>query len=387
MNCQLPIDLPTLASLRPQNFPPFFYIGRINCVTGQGVAARHQLHILRKYGFCFRVVEAGSCGDPDPEGCDSFVQAARQSDTEIGTTAGTVIHLQPNMAELFRVQYPRPHILISVWETTRLPTDWVALINRYDQVWCATEWQKQIYRNSGVDEHRLRFVPFAIDPALYSENAITLSTSHHRTVFGSVFQWTERKNPRALIAGYLEAFTADDDVLLILKVYEGDSPENDMTARVAKIADTLTWRPPGKRPQMQIVSRGLSTREMTTFYRSLNCYVSTTCGEGFGFPIAEALLSGIPVITTNWSAPAEYAADCFRGLRFLLAPPHGMDWQPFYTQDQRWAHVDVSDLIRALREAHAGQLTCPTTRVRERFSALVTQAGTAAQAALMELCP
>jgi len=375
------LDMPSNCSSNSP-LPAFTYIGRVNCVTGQGSAARHQIHILRQHGFLFRIIDAGSCVSPDPRAADPFIQAARQSDAGSESTCGTIVHLQPNTAEKFHrsTLYPRPHILVSVWETTKLPKEWVASINSYDQVWCATQWQFDIYRQSGIKASLLRLVPFSLDPSLY----MAAPTNQRREkIFGSVFQWSERKDPECLIGAYLDAFAAADPVQLILKSYEGDSPTASISRRVEAIVRKL--RPRGACPKISIVSSALDSAGMSKFYAMIDCYVSAHRGEGFGLPIAEALLYGRPVIATDWSAPAEYAAGLFRGVKHALQPPHNMDWQPFYSADQLWAQADRADMAAAMREAASGQVTYDPVLVRERFGVLAEQAGNAAKDAIREL--
>jgi len=361
--------------------PPLVYVGRINCITGQGAAARHQIHVLRKHGFRLRIADAGSCSSPDPRGQDAFVQAARASDSFAGQPRGTIFHVQPNLAEPFRARsFPRPHILVSVWETTLLPAAWVPLINAYDQVWCATEWQRDVYLASGIREELLRVVPFALDPALYG--AQVPREPDGRTVFGSMFQWSERKDPSGLISSFVRAFPRGERVVLRLKSYEGDRPTTSVAAKVDAVVKALRVRTP---PSIEVISSAMDGADVAAFYRSIDCYVSAHRGEGFGLPIAEALLSGRPVIATGWSAPAEYASGLFRSVKHTLKPPHGMDWQPFYTADQRWAQADHEDLARAMREANEGRLEYSAKRVRERFSQLVERAGSAATEAIKEV--
>jgi glycosyltransferase involved in cell wall biosynthesis len=364
------------------DLPPFAYVGRVDCVTGQGAAARHQLHVLRSHGLRFKVVDAGSCASPDPRDRDPLVRAAKQSDEGTDKPHGTIIHLQPNTAQPFRADpsLPRPHILVSVWETSRLPAEWVRLINGYDQVWCATEWQRRVYEASGVHARLLRVVPFAVDPGLYEAQG---QTRTGKTVFGSVFQWSERKDPRGLIWAYLQAFTAEDPVTLQIKSHAGDCPTAGVRNRVDEIIRSFPLR--HRAPRIDVVSRANDSAAMSAFYRSIDCYVSAHRGEGFGFPVAEALLFGKPVIATGWSAPAEYAVGCFRAVRHDLEPPHGMDWQPFYTPDQQWARADVIDLAVAMREAHERRLPGFSSCIREKFASLCSLAGASARAALAEV--
>ena len=377
-----PLELPRAPlSVALADVPPLAYVGRVNCVTGYGAAARHQVHVLRRHGLRLQIVDSGSACSPDPQGRDPFVQAARQSDPGTEAPRGTIFHVAPNMLGPYR-HLPRPHILVSVWETTRLPAEWVPILNDFDQVWCATRWQLQVYRDSGVRGERLHLVPFALDPALYPA-APTPRAADGRTVFGSVFQWTERKDPAALLGAYLAAFTGDDPVLLRLKSYEGDSPASGVQQRVSELVKSFRTR--GRPPAIEVLSQPLSSQDMAGFFAGLDCYVSAHRGEGFGLPIAEALLHGRPVVATGWSAPAEYARGLFRAVPYTLEPPRGMDWQPFYTVDQLWAHANVEDLRDAMREARAGKVAVDVGAVRERFADLCDFAGQAAAVALGEV--
>ena len=45
---------------------------------------------------------------------------------------------------------------------------------------------------------------------------------------------------------------------------------------------------------------------MPVLYRSADCFVLPTRGEGWGMPILEAMACGLPVIATNWSSQTDF---------------------------------------------------------------------------------
>lgn len=53
----------------------------------------------------------------------------------------------------------------------------------------------------------------------------------------------------------------------------------------------------------------VSEEELRGFYSLAKALLFVTCAEGFGFPIVEAMVAGVPVITATGSASAEVAAD------------------------------------------------------------------------------
>ncbi len=56
----------------------------------------------------------------------------------------------------------------------------------------------------------------------------------------------------------------------------------------------------------------VSERTLSALYRSAGLLLFVTGGEGFGFPIVEAMSAGLPVITSNSSASAEIAGEAAR---------------------------------------------------------------------------
>jgi len=104
-----------------------------------------------------------------------------------------------------------------------------------------------------------------------------------------------RKNLVAMMQAFKEEFAGDNDVCLIMKMgsdrycipkifYQFDLPKNIYWMR-SFIPDT------------------------SVLYRSMNAYVATDCGEGWGAPTTEAMLCGIPTIAPNHSGHLDYMND------------------------------------------------------------------------------
>ena len=385
---------------------PWLYVGRVSCISGYGEAARHQLWALRKAGVRFRVQDVASMehirglavsAGADGTGLDALITAAKASDDGVGATVGTIIHLSPNCAVKHLEATPGPHVLVSVWETSRLPPGWARHCNRFDQVWCPTEWQRDVYRKSGVQEDKLRLVTFGLDPDHYPVEgpaSFTEGGASERFVFGSVFQWSERKCPRALVGAYFQAFREAEDVVLAIKTYQGHSPKASVQVMLDEIVDSYAFPPDVRRPPIEIVCGHLTRAEMLTFYRGMDCYVSTHRGEGWGLPLHEAMLLGKPVIATDWSAPAEYLRDStaapvpgFYPVQHSLEPPHGMGEQPYYTVDQLWAAPSVQDCavqMRKIYERRPGPAR-PDPVAYHHLGRMVGRAGEQARECLAEL--
>lgn len=100
-----------------------------------------------------------------------------------------------------------------------------------------------------------------------------------------------RKNVLGVASAFLEEFS-ERDVQLSLKVGPGELKEVDFQDdRIEMIQDR--W------PREELVS----------WYHSIVCFVSGSCGEGFGLMPLQAMRCGRPVIATTYSGHGEYMSD------------------------------------------------------------------------------
>lgn len=229
------------------------------------------------------------------------------------------------------------------WEESGFPQAWVDDFNRSLTMMTAlsTHVEKIMIDNGvsvpmvtsgcGVD-HWDRVVP---DPA-YRIEARGFRFLHVSSCF-------PRKGVDALLAAYGATFTIDDDVSLVIKTF--DNPHNDVREKLAALqADNPRY------PHVVLLFADLADAELKSLYGQCHVMVGPSFAEGYGLPFAEAMLSGIPVITTNWGGQLDF---CNAGnswlvdYRFERANTHFGIWA------SAWARVDVASLANALREAHA----------------------------------
>ncbi len=117
-----------------------------------------------------------------------------------------------------------------------------------------------------------------------------------------------------LVEAYLRAFSACDDVRLIIKdtgtrtVYRGQNERE----RILQLAEDLS------RPPILYLEDDLSAHQMAGIYTAADCLVQPYRGEGFCLPALEAMACGVPVIvpeggptddfvdaSVGWRVPAE----------------------------------------------------------------------------------
>ncbi len=265
-----------------------------------------------------------------------------------------VEHTFPPYADLAT---PAPmRVLRTMFETDRIPAAWVEPCNRADEVWVPTEHNRQAFAAAGVDPGLLHVVPepFELDRLHRDAPPIALPGAHG-TVFLAAFDFSLRKGWDVLLAAWCDAFRADDDVTLVLKVWsttagmDAAAIHGAIGARIVALGFD-----PARIPDVVIVDDLLAPEAMAGLYRACDVYVAPTRGEGWGRPIMEAMAMGRPAIATAWSGPAEFV-DATVGWpvahRLVDVPAAAVHEVPVYA-GHRWAEPDRDSLAAALIDAH-----------------------------------
>jgi len=251
-----------------------------------------------------------------------------------------------DQADLFFFDHPGYKIGFTMLEVDGLPADWVAACNQMNEVWTPSHWGADVFAASGV-QRPIHVMPLGYDPARFHPD-VPSRPLPGRFTFLSVFEWGERKAPEMLLRAYGQTFTRRDDVLLLLRVNNFDATI-DVGRQIADLRLPLDAA-----PIALIYNQQLAADQLGSLYRSANCFVLPTRGEGWGIPILEAMACGLPVIATNWSAQTEFLTDdtayplAVRQLIPAVAKcPYYAGW--------RWADPDIEHLGYLMRYVYEHQ--------------------------------
>ena len=333
------------------------YVSACFDASGYAEAARNHIAALDSVGVKVAVDPVSFEGFKSDLGklgvlVSSMVNQKAKNDIQI-------LHLTPENYNRY-INRGRYNIGYCAWETDKLPEQWIPLINQCDELWVPCEHNVKAFKDSGITKPVFS-MPHPLDlnyvEQVDASNSVFANVSDNDYIFYSIFQWTERKNPLGLLKAYLTEFDRDENVVLVLKTYLANpgSPQesNKIKTLIKDIKARLYLR---SYPKILLVSSLLSRQQIQALHAEGDCFISTHRCEGFGLPIAEAMLAGNPVITTGYGGPADFVQKNKTGfpIDYRLTPCYGMPW-PTYTGKMLWADPDVMNTREHMRYIYENQ--------------------------------
>lgn len=239
--------------------------------------------------------------------------------------------------------------MIIPWEFKGVPREWVRDIETHvDEVWVPSQFTRNAFVEGGVSPRRIRVIPNGIDPVLFSPEGPSFRPESARSfVFLFVGGLIQRKGADLLIRAYRSAFRSGDDVTLVLKDVGSSNFYHHITLlpEIEKIAAQANG------PHILLLKEDLTESGLAALYRGSNAFVLPYRGEGFGFPIAEAMACGVPVITTGAGPAPEFCpkeTSCLIPARFTPVPRELWSAQEL-TAPLQWFEPDEDALAQAMR--------------------------------------
>lgn len=246
-------------------------------------------------------------------------------------------------ADAFKTKFKSFTIGFTMLEVDGIPSSWVRCANEMDEIWTPSHFNVETFRRSGV-KRPIHVMPLGVNPAYFNPGIRGFRIRGPFT-FLSMFEWGERKAPAILLKAFNDEFGANEDAVLICKTYNRHAAIN-----IRNQVKTYGLKEAGGRIIFSI-NEVVPGYQIGSIYRSVDCFVLPTRGEGWGLPIMEAMACGLPVIATNWSGPADFMSKDTAYLLDVekLKPAEAMC--PYY-RGFNWAEPSYGHLRSLMRHVY-----------------------------------
>ena len=267
-------------------------------------------------------------------------------------------------------------------ETTRCSGPWIEGCNRMDLVLTSSEHSKTTFMNSIYEkidkntqqrvgelrvEKPVQVLFEGVDLDVYNKTAAidetiitTLSTVKEKFAFLFVGHWLngdfgeDRKNVGAMIRTFLETFKYKQNTpALILKTSHANFSPLDRIDILRKIEIIKSNVVNATRlPSIYLIHGDLEDEEINSLYNhpKVKAHISFTKGEGFGRPLAEAALSGKPVIASDWSGHTDFLKHSVKLPGSLTQVHTSAAWENVIMRESEWFTVDYGYASKVMRD-------------------------------------
>jgi glycosyltransferase involved in cell wall biosynthesis len=227
-------------------------------------------------------------------------------------------------------------ILFTMMETScTLHPDYVGKLNLFDEIWVPTEFAKKMFKQNGVHPS-IHVMPLGVDVKRYNPDRKVFNfqredeeEAQEDFVFLSVFKWGYRKGYDVLLKAFMEEFSWDDRVrLLLVSRSEAFNDPDQIVKDFSGVRQSINKKDEDL-PAIDLYDKEISEKDMPNIYGAADAFCLISRGEGFGLPYCEAGASGLPVIASNCSGHSDFLNES----NSFLVEPEG------YTTAQTTGHM------------------------------------------------
>jgi len=231
------------------------------------------------------------------------------------------------------------------YELPRIPADWVRISSVFHEIWTPSQFVAAALQASGV-RSTIRHMPHPValgDPP----EQVTLGTfgfgnsAFTVLALGDLQSSASRKNLAGAIDIFCLAFPSPGEARLIVKIREGDAHPAFLD-RARAVANG--------RADIHIMTGELSPHDVRRLIAGCDVLLSPHRSEGFGLPLAEAFLAGVPALATGWSGNLDFMSGTPELLIDYTLVPVSDPYGVYRAPGQQWAEPDSSDAVTKLRK-------------------------------------
>ena len=329
---------------RSKNPDGINFIGLIKAEVGLGQSCRLIAEAIDNTGIeytIFNQIQINSCRQEDTSWDDKITN----------TTPFNInlIHINPpDLAIAYltldkKIWDNKYNIAFWLWELEEFPEEWVKCFDLLDEIWTPSEFvSESIRKKTSMPVNTMTYPISAPTNEKFDRKYFNLPEDKflYLCMYDSN-SMTERKNPMAVINSFKKTFNPNEqDVGLVIKINNPDAKDLELIKQSLKDYSNI-----------YIIQQIMTKIEVNSLIKDVDVLVSLHRAEGFGLPLAEAMLLGTPTIATNWSANTEFMSEdtaCMADYELItLDKDYGV-----FEKGNRWADPDIQQAAKYMRKLY-----------------------------------
>ena len=188
---------------------------------------------------------------------------------------------------------------------------WKQFYHLADHYFPPSNFAAEVFYHNGVPQDRIFVVPHGVDVEKFNPSVPPIKLKTQKSFkFCSVVAPHSRKRIDIMLKAYCSAFTAQDDVCLVLKtkLYRKNDTKQAYEICVGDYLDELKRRYGPQMPEIEIIDQRVDS--VASIYNNCHVHISTTGSECFLIPALECMNCGIKGnmfnIVTNYSGHLDF---------------------------------------------------------------------------------
>eukprot|EP01130_Rhizamoeba_saxonica_P018198 TRINITY_DN9030_c0_g1_i1.p1 TRINITY_DN9030_c0_g1~~TRINITY_DN9030_c0_g1_i1.p1 ORF type:complete len:753 (-),score=166.91 TRINITY_DN9030_c0_g1_i1:32-1957(-) len=263
-----------------------------------------------------------------------------------------VIHRDPGRYDYFLPSRYKPDYVIgrSMYETDRIPSDWVEPCNsKVDKIWVPSFFNEDTFTKSGVQEDKLDIVPELIDvhhfdPLVHKPLYLPYLRDNDFSYL-SIMKWEKRKAWKTLMEGYFDSFI-DHENKQEVRLYILSRMDDDNWRSYDEFVDEYLQKNNVQKedlPAVHFLGKFLPYWKLPSLYKAVDCLILPSHGEGWGLPLMEAMSMELPTVGTKWSGNTQFMNDENSYLIDVKS------LEPAETEGHNWAKPDLDSFKEKIK--------------------------------------
>lgn len=206
-------------------------------------------------------------------------------------------------------------------ETDRCTRAWVEKCNKMSHIIVPSTFTKNVLKRSGILFSPVTVVPEWYNHYLLNKSDIgkTLNDERYNSLtddfnilmigtLTSQIPQDDRKNLVNTLIWLTQEFKDDKNVSILLKTNFGKGTTADRKLCKDYLRKLKSELGLPEFPKIKLLHGNMTPLEVASLFNhsKIKMYVTATRGEGFGLPLIEAAVAGVPIVATGWSGHLQF---------------------------------------------------------------------------------